>query len=173
MEQPTLFLIPKKEGLEVILTLKNVGPFDVTLSNPKEWEAIPKVGEEVNTDKTWYEVVFGGLYRDVSWTTRFGLENKYLIKDELHPDQALHDYFIVKSNSERTLRFLVPYQYIQFRSNTGLIDGNRTKEGYVLDYQAGVLDSSWSMYINFRGFSSKRVWKAEKTSTVKGWVNLQ
>ena len=48
----TTNIIPKKEGLEVILTLKNVGPFDVTLSNPKEWEAIPKVGEEVNTDKT-------------------------------------------------------------------------------------------------------------------------
>ena len=170
----TTNIIPKKEGLEVILTLKNVGPFDVTLSNPKSWEAIPKVGEEVNTDKTWYEIVFGGLYKDVSWTTRFGLENKYLIKDELQSDQALYGSFIVKSNSERTLRFLVPYQDIQFRSNTGLIDGNRTKEGYILlDYHAGVLDSSWIMYIDFGGIFSQRVWKAEKTSTVKGWINLE
>ena len=167
-------IIPKKEGLEVILTLKNVGPFDVTLSNPKEWEAIPKVGDEVNTDKTWYEVVFGGLYKDVSWTTRFGLENKYLIKDELQSDQALYGSFIVKSNTERTLRFLVPYKDIEFRSNTGLIDGNRTKEGYVLlDYHAGVLDSSWIMNIDFGGVFSQRVWKEEKNSTVKSWINLQ
>lgn len=170
----TTNIIPKKEGLEVILTLKNVGPFDVTLSNPKSWEAIPKVGEEVNTDKTWYEIVFGGLYKDVSWTTRFGLENKYLIKDELQSDQALYGSFIVKSNAERALRFLVPYKDIEFRSNTGLIDGNRTKERYVLlDYHAGVLDSSWSMYIDFGGIFSQRVWKAEKTSTVKGWINLE
>lgn len=83
------------------------------------------------------------MYKDVSWTTCFGLENKYLIKDELQSDQALYGSFIIKSNTERTLRFLVHYQDIQFRSNTGLIDGNRTKDGCILlDYHAGVLDSN-------------------------------
>jgi hypothetical protein len=55
-----------------------------------------------------------------------------------------------------------------------LIDGNRTKEGYVLlDYQAGVLDSSWSMSVSFGDIFSERTWKEEKTATVKGWVNLE
>lgn len=167
-------IIPKKEGLEVTVTLRNIGPFDVEVNSPKEWGGIPKVGEEVNTDKTWYEIIFGGLYKDISWTTRFGLENKYLIKNELQSDKALYGYFIVKSNSERKLCFLVPYQDIEFRSNTGEIDGNRTKEGYVLlDYHTGVLDSSWSMHVNFGDVFSQRTWKEEKTATVKGWVNLE
>ena len=170
----TTNIFPKSNGLEVILALKNVGPFDVTITNPKEWGEIPKVGEDVNTDHTWYEIVFGGLYKDISWTTRFGLESKYLIKDEIQSVKALHGDFVIKSNSIRVLRFLIPYQDIKFRSNTGEIDGNRTKQGYVLlDYQAGVLDSNWNMHVNFGNFFSKRTWKEEKSSQVKSWVNLE
>ncbi|RKG40828.1 hypothetical protein [Acinetobacter rongchengensis] len=170
----TTNIFPKSNGLEVILALKNVGPFDVTITNPKEWGEIPKVGEDVNTDHTWYEIVFGGLYKDISWTTRFGLESKYLIKDEIQSEKVLHGDFVIKSNSIRVLRFLIPYQDIKFRSNTGEIDGNRTKQGYVLlDYQAGVLDSNWNFDINFGGVFSDRTWKVEKTSLVRGWVNLE
>ena len=170
----TTNILPKNNGLEVTLTLKNIGPFDVTITNPKEWGEIPKVGEDVNTDHFWYEIIFGGLYKDISWTTRFGLEGKYLIKDEFQSEKALQGYFVIKSNSVRVVRFLIPYKEIKFRSNTGEIDGNRTKQGYVLlDYQAGVLDSSWNLDIYFGNLFSDRTWKEEKTSLVKGWVNLE
>ena len=44
----------EKEGLEVILTLKNVGPFDVTFSNPSHWGDIANLEEPFNENKIWY-----------------------------------------------------------------------------------------------------------------------
>ena len=168
-------IIPKKEGLEVILTLKNVGPFDVTISNPKDFQDISNDQYYENFDKKWYELKIGGLYKDVGLWMRIILLPEYLLNENLSPNELNGHLITVKSDSERVIKFLIPYNKIKVELSNGEVDTNRTKEGYIhLDHNAAIVLSNWNMYINFGSiFSKEKVWKEEKSSQVKGWVNLE
>ena len=167
-------IIPKDYGLLVVLTLKNVGPFDVTLTNPKEWQDILKDEFYEKYEKKWYELNIGGLYKGEGCWMRFTLLPKYLIKEDLNQEELSGDSLKISSNSERVIRFLIPYKEIKVKLNNGDVDTNRTKEGYIhLDHNAAIILSNWNLDISFGDLFSKRTWKEEKSSQVKGWVNLE
>ncbi|RKG40827.1 hypothetical protein [Acinetobacter rongchengensis] len=167
-------IIPKDYGLLVVLTLKNVGPFDVTLSNPKEWQDILKDEFYEKYEKKWYELNIGGLYKGEGCWMHFTLLPKYLIKEDLNQEELSGDSLKISSNSERVIRFLIPYKEIKVKLNNGDVDTNRTKEGYIhLDHNAAIILSNWNLDISFGDLFSKRTWKEEKSSQVKGWVNLE
>lgn len=171
----TTNIIPKKEGLEVIVTFKNVGPFDVKVSSPKDFQDISKDQYYDDSYKKWYELRIGGLYKDVGVWFRIFLLSDYLFKDGLTSDEIKGSLLTVKSDSERIIKFLIPYKKIKVELSNGEIDTNRTKEGYIhLDHNAAIILSNWNMYVDFGGiFSKEQVWKEEKSSQVKGWVNLK
>lgn len=163
----------KEYGLLVILTLKNVGPFDVTLTNPKEWQDILSDEYYDKYEKKWYELNIGGLYKGEGCWMNFTLLPSYLVKEDLSQNELSGDTLMIKSNSERVIRFLIPYKDIKVKLNNGEVDTNRTKEGYIhLDHNAAIILSNWNLDISFGNLFSKRTWKEEKSSQVKGWVNL-
>lgn len=165
---------PKKNGVEVILTLKNIGPFDITFSNPSRWGNIVNLDDEYNENKIWYEVRLGAQCQEKSCWTRFGLLPEYLIHEDFKPEELASDYFTITSNSERVFRYLIPYKQLTTIFNNGEIDSNRTKDGYIhFDQGLAININFWNMYVNFGGVFSKKVWKEEKSSQVKGWVNLE
>lgn len=167
-------IIPKKEGLEVILTLKNVGPFDVTFSNPSHWGDIANLEEPFNENKIWYEVRLGAQCHENSCWTRLALQSEYLIKNDFSLEELAKYYFILKSNSERNFRYLIPYNKITTTFTNGEINSNRTKEGYIhFDQGLALKLTFWNMDVDFGGVFSKRVWKEEKESQIKGWINLE
>ncbi len=170
----TTNIIPRKEGLEVILTLKNVGPFDVTFSNPSHWGDIANLEEPFNENKIWYEVRLGAQCHEKSCWTRLALQSEYLIKNDFSPEELAKYYFILKSNSERNFRYLIPYNKITTTFTNGEINTNRTKEGYIhFDQGLALKLTFWNMDVDFGGVFSKRVWKEEKESQIKGWINLE
>lgn len=170
----TTNIIPRKEGLEVILTLKNVGPFDVTFSNPSHWGDIANLEEPFNENKIWYEVRLGAQCHEKSCWTRLALQSEYLIKNDFSPEELAKYYFILKSNSERNFRYLIPYNKITTTFTNGEINSNRTKEGYIhFDQGLALKLTFWNMDVDFGGVFSKRVWKEEKESQIKGWINLE
>lgn len=100
---------------------------------------------------------------------------EYLLNENLSPNELNGHLITVKSDSERVIKFLIPYNKIKVELSNGEVDTNRTKEGYIhLDHKAAIVLSNWNMYINFGSiFSKEKVWKEEKSSQVKGWVNLE
>ena len=170
----TTNIIPKKEGLEVILTLKNVGPFDITFSNPSKWGDIVDLEEPFDENKIWYEVRLGAQCHEKSCWTRFALMPENLIKDDFKAEELARSYFKIESNGERSFRYLIPYNKITTTFTNGEVNTNRTKEGYIhFDQGLALKLTFWNMYVSFGDIFSKQVWKEEKSSQVKGWINLQ
>lgn len=124
--------------------------------------------------KNGMSLKLGGLYNDLGCWIRILLLSDYLIKDNLTQNELKGSSLEVKSNSEKIIKFLVPYKKIKVELTNGEIDTNRTKEGYIhFDHNAAIILSDWSMHIDFGSIFSQRVWKEEKSSQVKGWINLQ
>ncbi|WP_228270507.1 hypothetical protein [Acinetobacter guillouiae] len=170
----TTNIIPKKEGLEVILTLKNVGPFDITFSNPSKWGDIIDLEEPFDENKIWYEVRLGAQCHEKSCWTRFALMPENLIKDDFKPEELARSDFKIESNGERNFRYLIPYNKITTTFTNGEVNTNRTKEGYIhFDQGLALKLTFWNMYVSFGDIFSKQVWKEEKSSQVKSWINLQ
>lgn len=165
-------IIPKKEGLEVAVTFKNVGPFDVKFGNLKDLEDISKDQYYDRYNKKWYEIRIGGVYKEDGLWFRFFLLPDYLIKDCLSSDEISNGTVTVKSNSERIIKFLVPYKNIKAKPSGVKADVNRTKEGYILlDHNAAIVQSNWNMRVSF-GLFSQETWKEEKSVQIKDWINL-
>lgn len=165
-------IIPKKEGLEVDITFKNVGPFDVKFGNFKDIEDISKDQYYDRYNKKWYELRIGGVYKEEGLWFRIFLLPDFLIKDCLSSDEISNGTITVKSNSERIIKFLVPYKNIKAKPSSAKADINRTKEGYILlDHNAAIVQSNWNMRVSF-GLFSEETWKEEKPVQIKDWVNL-
>ena len=165
-------ITPKKEGLEIALTFKNVGPFDVKFGNLKDLEDISKDQYYDRYNKKWYEIRIGGVYKEDGLWFRFFLLPDYLIKDCLSSHEISNGTITVKSNSEKIIKFLVPYKNIKAKPSGVKADVNRTKEGYILlDHNAAIVQSNWNMRVSF-GLFSQETWKEEKSVQIKDWINL-
>lgn len=138
--------IKKDDGLEVVVSFKNIGDYNINITNPYLWREEPKT-MILNNKKEytcWYGFSIGGMYKDEYKDSHISLIPKYLnldkIKISLSEDE---ENLAISPNETVYLYYFIPSNEIQFLKDMNDLNSDKFNFDFKLFDSSDYLSSSY------------------------------
>nr|WP_174505253.1 hypothetical protein [Acinetobacter sp. Marseille-Q1620] len=152
--------LEKEHGLEIVVSYKNIGNYDINITSPYQLVEEPKTSvlQEKTLYDCWLSFFLGGIYKDESVGTLFSLLPKYLnlnkTKLDIHPEDKS---ITIPANKTVSLYYFIPNDEIEFYKDINDYQSEKYKLNFKLIEKPNYLSYSY-LQVRVGPFSQYFYW---------------